>query len=79
MGCVVLLLIVPERRADGLQVDFVLPEELYALTEARLKELGPLRYSRVYMSLLEVISGDFFNHYIKIGQWTRRRCWRRSC
>jgi ribonuclease P/MRP protein subunit RPP40 len=47
----------------------ILPEEVYALIEQKLNNEDALpRYARVQMSLLDILSGDFFNHYIKIGQ-----------
>ncbi|KIW06679.1 uncharacterized protein PV09_02384 [Verruconis gallopava] len=46
--------------------DLMLPEELYALVEGKL--FGKLfSYARVYMSLLDIVSGDFFNQYVKAG------------
>lgn len=30
--------------------------------------VGEFHYARVYMSLGEIIEGDFFNHYIKTGE-----------
>ncbi|TKA76893.1 hypothetical protein B0A49_01298 [Cryomyces minteri] len=46
----------------------ILPSELYELIKHELDgDVGTLRYSRVNMSLGEIISGDFFNHYVKIG------------
>jgi len=49
-----------------LKVDLILPEELYALVEAKLND-QTTSYARVYMSLLDIITGDFFNQYIKAG------------
>lgn len=31
---------------------------------------GGLRYARVQMSLLEVLGGGFFNHYVKTGKFS---------
>jgi ribonuclease P/MRP protein subunit RPP40 len=46
----------------------ILPDELWRLVEQHINgEAGKLNYSKVHMSLLEIISGDFFNHYIKTG------------
>lgn len=48
------------------QVDLILPEELYQNLQQAFSVIV-LRYSRVTMSLSEIITGDFFNHYIKTG------------
>ncbi|KAF2430528.1 hypothetical protein EJ08DRAFT_697272 [Tothia fuscella] len=49
-------------------VDMILPEELYVIITEKLEsDAAILRYARVYMSLLDVVSGDFFNQYIKAG------------
>lgn len=51
-----------------MQIDLLLPEELYEIVKEKLEhESRVLRYARVYISLLDVISGDFFNQYIKAG------------
>lgn len=51
------------------QLDLILPDEICALIEQRLNIEDALpRYARVQMSLLDILSGDFFNQYIKIGQ-----------
>ncbi|KAJ9648068.1 hypothetical protein H2199_001845 [Coniosporium tulheliwenetii] len=47
-------------------VDLILPEELYQNLQQAFSVIV-LRYSRVTMSLSEIITGDFFNHYIKTG------------
>lgn len=50
------------------QVELLLSEELYDLiwkdVEARLANV---RYSRVIMSLSDLLEAEFFNTYIKIG------------
>lgn len=50
------------------QVDLLLSEELYELiwkdVEARMANV---RYSRVIMSLSDLLEAEFFNTYIKIG------------
>ncbi|KAK3079278.1 hypothetical protein LTS18_005260, partial [Coniosporium uncinatum] len=44
----------------------LLPEELYALLQNRLdEEIFTLHYSKLYMTLTDIISGDFFTTYIK--------------
>jgi ribonuclease P/MRP protein subunit RPP40 len=46
----------------------ILPEELYELVKEKLEaDDAVLKYARVFMSLLEVVSGDFFNQYCKAG------------
>lgn len=47
----------------------LLPEELYNIVEQKLQQNGAnaVKYQRVFMSLLDVLSGEFFNHYIKRG------------
>ncbi|KAF2085204.1 hypothetical protein K490DRAFT_3369, partial [Saccharata proteae CBS 121410] len=48
--------------------DVILPEELYRLVRQELEgDVGTSSYARVHMPLGDVISGDFFNQYIKIG------------
>lgn len=49
-------------------VDLILPAELWQLADQRLKEVEvPFKYSKVSMTLLQVISADFFNKHIKTG------------
>lgn len=37
--------------------------------KAKIKEdAGALQYAKVYMKLVELIQGDFFNQYIKSGK-----------
>jgi ribonuclease P/MRP protein subunit RPP40 len=46
----------------------VLPEELYELVKDKLDaDDVVLKYARVFMSLLDIVSGDFFNQYCKAG------------
>ena len=46
----------------------ILPEELYELVKEKLEsDDAVLKYARVFMSLLDVVSGDFFNQYCKAG------------
>jgi ribonuclease P/MRP protein subunit RPP40 len=50
------------------QVDLILPEEIYSIIGQKLnRDESALRYARVKISLLELLSGDFFNQYIKAG------------
>ena len=52
----------------SIQVDTVLPTELYDLTSTQLREKIPeCRYSKVNMPLSAVLEGDFFTSYIKSG------------
>jgi ribonucleases P/MRP protein subunit RPP40 len=47
-----------------------LPEELHRQVRDKLEgDLGTLRYSRVQLCLLDIVSGDFFNRYIKQGRF----------
>lgn len=51
-----------------LEVDLVLPEELYNLIwEDVQSKLANVRYSRVIMTLSDLIENDFFAVYIKTG------------
>lgn len=51
-----------------LEVDLVLPEELYNLIwEDVQSSLANVRYSRVIMTLSDLLERDFFNAYIKTG------------
>jgi ribonuclease P/MRP protein subunit RPP40 len=51
-----------------IQLDLVLPDEIWRLVQDKIKqELDGIEYHKVSMTLLDVISGDFFNQYIKIG------------
>lgn len=50
-------------------VNIVAPEEARAALERLLSgEAGEIRYAKVKMSLTDVLTGDFFNVYIKQGQ-----------
>ena len=44
----------------------ILPQELYALVQEKIVEKS-FSYARVFMSLHDIITGDFFNQYIKAG------------
>ncbi len=51
-----------------LQVDLILPVELYNLMWKDVEtRIADVRYSRVMMTLSDVLEGDFFNTYIKTG------------
>lgn len=51
-----------------LEVDLILPEELYNLIwEDAQSSLANIRYSRVIMTLSDLLERDFFNVYIKTG------------
>ncbi|KAL0261049.1 hypothetical protein SLS55_004743 [Diplodia seriata] len=48
--------------------DLMLPDEVYEVIRQELDAAaGKFHYARVYLSLGEIIDGDFFNHYIKTG------------
>lgn len=50
------------------QVDLLLPEELYDLIWNDVEAgIANIRYSRVIMSLSDLLESDFFNTYIKTG------------
>ncbi|QDS74428.1 hypothetical protein FKW77_006121 [Venturia effusa] len=49
-------------------LDLLLPKEAYAIVQEKLQhESKTLRYARIYVSLLDIVTGDFFNQYIKAG------------
>lgn len=53
-----------------LQLDLVLPEEIFELVRAQLERedgVGRGVYARVFMKLRELLEGDFFTEYIKTG------------
>jgi hypothetical protein len=55
-------------RTNQYKVDLILPAEVHdAVSEQLAKTTGPPRYSRVVMSLGDVLQGDFFTEYIKKG------------
>lgn len=54
------------------QLDLVLPSEIYQLVRARLEDtdvygIGRSQYARVHMKLGELLEGEFFTHYVKMG------------
>ncbi|KAL1644742.1 hypothetical protein SLS58_004205 [Diplodia intermedia] len=52
----------------GEHADLMLPDEVYEVIRQELDAAaGKFHYARVYLSLGEIIDGDFFNHYIKTG------------
>lgn len=54
----------------------VLPESTYdAIKEQFEGDVGSFHYARVYMTLGEIIDGDFFNDYIKTGRSTLSVTW----
>lgn len=54
---------------NHLKFDLLVPTAAFEAIGRRLEEngAGTLRYSRVFMSLLDILSGEFFNDYIKRG------------
>ncbi|OCL01504.1 hypothetical protein AOQ84DRAFT_306556 [Glonium stellatum] len=49
-------------------LDLILPDEIHELIQQQLDgDVGTVCYARVYMSLGEILMGDFFNEYIKKG------------
>lgn len=56
------------RAYESDQVDLLLPDEIYKLLEQELRsDVYSQQYSRVYMSLSDIIEKDFFNEYVKTG------------
>ena len=54
-----------------MQVDLLLPEDLYNKAWKSLEHrIGKYEYSKVTMSLSQLLEGDFFNTYIKAGNIT---------
>ncbi|KAF1970297.1 hypothetical protein BU23DRAFT_538285 [Bimuria novae-zelandiae CBS 107.79] len=51
-------------------LDLILPEEIYELVKERLDDDVQGVYARVHMKLSEVLSGEFFEQYIKKGNIT---------
>lgn len=50
------------------KVDLILPQESYdVIRQALVNERPPPEFQRVTMPLGEIVSGDFFREYIKIG------------
>ena len=46
----------------------ILPQELYSVVWKDVEaKISNIQYSRVIMSLSEILEGSFFNEYIKIG------------
>ncbi|KAI1917735.1 hypothetical protein LOZ61_000355 [Ophidiomyces ophidiicola] len=49
-------------------IELLLPDELFQTTwDAISAKINPCEYAKVFMSLLDVIEGEFFSKYIKIG------------
>ena len=49
-------------------MQLILPQELYDVIWKDVEaKISNIHYSRVIMSLSEILDGDFFNKYIKIG------------
>ena len=49
-------------------MQLVLPQELYDVVWKDVEaKISNTQYSRVIMSLSEILEGNFFNKYIKIG------------
>lgn len=58
--------------ADEPQFDVLLPREnAQPLLQSLADGKGSLQYARVNMKLSELVSGDFFNDYMKIGNLHR--------
>lgn len=68
----ILEFVVPENQIahelNGLQIDLILPAEAcdVILEQLNNTQKSP-RYSKVHMTLGDVLQGDFFNEYIKKG------------
>lgn len=51
------------------QLSLVLPKSDAETLKQTLSDVkGTLQYAKVYMTLGDLIEGDFFNHYIKTGE-----------
>ena len=49
-------------------MQLILPQELHDVVWKDVEaKISDIQYSRVIMSLSELLEGEFFNHYIKIG------------
>ncbi|KAI9773204.1 MAG: hypothetical protein M1839_002212 [Geoglossum umbratile] len=49
-------------------VELILPEELYKPIGQNLdRDIAPIKYSKVILALSQLLDGDFFTQYIKIG------------
>ena len=49
-------------------MQLILPQELYDVIWKDVEaKISNIQYSRVIMSLSDILEGDFFNKYIKIG------------
>ena len=53
------------------RVDLILPEECYEAAKQRLEQRDAPTYSRVVMSLAQLLDGLFFTEYIKHGVFFR--------
>jgi ribonucleases P/MRP protein subunit RPP40 len=56
--------------ANEMQVDLILPGEIFDLVHQHLEENDTVlksQYARVYMKLGEILTGDFFTEYVKEG------------
>ena len=50
-----------------MKINLLLPEELYSTLWTKIEALSNVSYSRVNMSLLDLIEKDFLNTYVKSG------------
>ena len=50
-----------------MEINLLLPEELYSLVWDRIAAQSNVSYSRVNMTLLDLIEKDFLNAYVKSG------------
>ncbi|KAK7624572.1 ribonuclease P 40kDa subunit-domain-containing protein [Phyllosticta citricarpa] len=54
--------------AHTASADLILPREVHEAVKQQLDgNVGSFQYARVYMTLGEIVEGDFFNDYIKTG------------
>lgn len=53
--------------ADTAQVDLILPQESAAAVRQHLQSATPPRYSRVRMTLGQILERQFFTLYVKEG------------
>jgi ribonuclease P/MRP protein subunit RPP40 len=53
------------------QLDVLLPKKSWQTVSQKVEDRLRLKYFRVSMPLIDVVSGDFFNQYIKTGNLRR--------
>lgn len=55
------------------KLDLAVPESVASKVQQAIKTAGgELQYAKVHLKLQDVLTGDFFNHYIKTGKYSPR-------